>query len=728
MGKAHQKLNELTAWALSGLLAFAILTLWIRDPRPLAIFQVSVLMLAALRLAIDRGAVLHPVLAPIGGMLCAGLLQLAAGRTAYRWETTGAVLNWATHLAIAWLALQTFGDARRRDWWLTRWAIFAIVLSAAALLQLFTTPGKVFWLFDSGYQDLVFGPFVYHNRYAQFVELLLPIVLYRAISDREHSQLWLLGGGVMFAGVIASVSRAGSALLIVEIVAVLVCAAAQGLLTRRTMWVAVGQVTGVAVVWGTIAGWSGIIERLVTLDLLADWRFGYYQSSFAMIRDHPLWGSGLSTWPVIYPQYALFDPGLFVNAAHSDWLQWTVEGGAPAALLMIGFVAALARGAVQSIWGIGVFTVLAHAMFDYPMQDAAFASLVFASAGIVAAERASFLRTRFKAVMVEGKSKLVKRVTVLPLLALLICLSAQAQNRPVSAISPMGDAGAANLPGQKIGPNDLIAISVYDAPEFTRTVRVSAEGLLALPMLSSGVRASGLLPAELEKAIAAKLSDEGILVKPVVMVTVAEYHSRPISVMGAVRKPVTLQAVGRITVLDALARAEGLSPDAGPEILLTRIRANANGEPVRDVTRIPVRELIDQAKPELNIVLTGDEEIRVPEAWKFYVVGNVKRPGAYAVKDAKTSTVLRALALAEGVGPFPQRVAYIYRAEPDGARREIAVELAKLIDRKTEDVTLLADDVLYIPENKGKKNAVAALEKASGFGLATASGVLIWRR
>ena len=148
-------------------------------------------------------------------------------------------------------------------------------------------------------------------------------------------------------------------------------------------------------------------------------------------------------------------------------------------------------------------------------------------------------------------------------------------------------------------------------------MRVSAEGLLALPMLSSGVRASGLLPAELEKAIAAKLSDEGILVKPVVMVTVAEYHSRPISVMGAVRKPVTLQAVGRITVLDALARAEGLSPDAGPEILLTRIRANANGEPVRDVTRIPVRELIDQAKPELNIVLTGDEEIRVPDVDKM---------------------------------------------------------------------------------------------------------------
>lgn len=714
------------------LLAYAVLTLWIKDVRALAAFQTGVLALAAVRMAAERRFALDPFLAPVAGLLLLGLAQLSTGRTVYPWNTAGAVLNWSVHLAIAYVAYAAFGNNDLRDRWLTRWAVFAVALSVVAMLQLFTTPGRVFWLFDSGYRDLVLGPFVYHNRYAQFVELFLPIALYRAISDRAKAPLWLLGAGVMFAGVIASVSRAGVVIVALEVIAVLACAVQQGLLRKRTLWVAAGQMAGVAIVWGAVAGWSGIVERLLTLNALEDWRFAYYQSSLAMIRDHALWGTGLGTWTVVYPEYAVFDPGLFVNAAHSDFLQLGAEGGVPAILLLGAFIALLARGIVQSVWGVGLFAVLAHAIFDYPLQDAAFASLVFAFAGVVASEYASFRRTRFRAVMVEGESEMVKRITVLPVLALLILAAApaaRAQSKPVSVMGPMGDAGAANLPGQRIGGDDLLAISVYDAPEFTRTVRVSPEGFLTLPMLSAKIRAAGLLPPELEKAIAARLSEEGILVKPVVMVTVAEYHSRPISVMGAVRKPVTFQAVGRMTVLDALARAEGLSQDAGPEIVLTRIRTDATtGEPKREMTRIPVRSLIDDADPALNVFLTGDEEIRVPEARRVYVVGDVKKPGAFPVKDANTTTVMRALALAEGIGPFPQKVAFIYRAEgATGARHEITVELAKLMDRKAPDIALQADDVLYIPEARAKKNAVAAMEKAASFGLATASGVLIWR-
>ena len=86
------------------------------------------------------------------------------------------------------------------------------------------------------------------------------------------------------------------------------------------------------------------------------------------------------------------------------------------------------------------------------------------------------------------------------------------------------------------------------------------------------MRAEGRLPRELEASIAEALKTEEILVDPVVKVTVAEYHSRPISVMGAVKKPVTFQAVGAMTLLDALARAEGLSDLAGTEVLFTRGR------------------------------------------------------------------------------------------------------------------------------------------------------------
>jgi polysaccharide export outer membrane protein len=301
-------------------------------------------------------------------------------------------------------------------------------------------------------------------------------------------------------------------------------------------------------------------------------------------------------------------------------------------------------------------------------------------------------------------------------------------NRPATPLGPMGDAGQANLPGQRIGPNDLLAISVYDAPEFTRTVRVSAEGFIRLPMVGDALKAEGLLPSELETAIAGTLVTEGLFVKPVVMVTIAEYASRPISVMGAVKKPITFQAMGRVTILDALARAEGLATEAGPFLVFTQYRKDSEGKESRIVTRIELRELIDQAKPELNALLTGGEEIRVPEARKIFVTGNVKKPGAYPVRDAQGLTVLKAVALAEGVSPFPQRYAYIYRPDESGqGKKEIQVEFAKIIERKAVDIALEPDDVLYIPEDRMKKNAFTATEKVVTFGIATVSGMLIWR-
>src|SRR6185312_3585341 len=175
-----------------------------------------------------------------------------------------------------------------------------------------------------------------------------------------------------------------------------------------------------------------------------------------------------------------------------------------------------------------------------------------------------------------------------------------------------------NLPIQKIGADDLIAVSVYDAPELTRTIRVNPEGLIRMPMLKDPIHAAALLPSQLETVIADALKTAELITDPYVTVTVVEYHSHPVSVMGAVRKPVTFQAVGDVTLLEALARAEGLSPEAGLEILVSR--------PEEMIRRIPVRALIDAADPQMNMRLLGGEEIRVPEASKIYVVGNVKRP------------------------------------------------------------------------------------------------------
>lgn len=292
----------------------------------------------------------------------------------------------------------------------------------------------------------------------------------------------------------------------------------------------------------------------------------------------------------------------------------------------------------------------------------------------------------------------------------------------VLRLSGQGDAGGANLPAQPIGATDLLAISVYGAPELTRTVRVSDDGLIRLPILRQKIEVRGRMPAQVETLLTEALIEEGILVDPAVTVTIAEYHSRPISVAGAVKAPLTFQALGKTTLLEALTRAQGLSEEAGPEILLTR-PAELGGAPL--VERIPVKKLIDAADSVWNVTLTGGEEVRVPQAGRVFVAGNVKHPGAFRVDNGGETTVLKAVALAEGLAPFATKAAYIFRPGGEIGRTEIPVELSKIMDRKSADVALEANDILYIPDNRGRRTAMNAIEKAIGFATGTASGVLI---
>jgi len=278
-------------------------------------------------------------------------------------------------------------------------------------------------------------------------------------------------------------------------------------------------------------------------------------------------------------------------------------------------------------------------------------------------------------------------------------------------VRPAPEPSGANLPAQRIGANDLVAVSVYDVPELTRTVRVGADGLMRLPMLKQRIKAEGLMPSELEAAIASALVAEQLIVDPFVTVTIAEYNSRPISVAGAVKQPLTFQASGPVTLLEAITKAGGLAPEAGPEILVSRAQSAPDGSVTALVQRVLVKGLIDAADPAMNITLIGGEEIRVPEVGKVYVIGNVKRPGAFAVQGGVESTVLKMLALSEGLTPYASKDAYIYRREANGGKNEIQIPLSKIMERKAPDMPLLANDILYVPDNKTRRMTLGALEK-----------------
>jgi polysaccharide export outer membrane protein len=273
----------------------------------------------------------------------------------------------------------------------------------------------------------------------------------------------------------------------------------------------------------------------------------------------------------------------------------------------------------------------------------------------------------------------------------------------------------ANLPPRAIEAGDLLAISVYGSPDLSRSVRVSGEGSIRLPMLKQVVEARGVLPADLEQRIGVALAAAGVLVDPSVVVTIAEYALRPIRVAGAVRHPLTFETSAPVSLLEALTRAEGLSAEAGAEILVTHAGVTR---------RIAVKDLIEAADPAANLTLTGGEDVRVPEAGRVFVVGNVKKPGAFPVGATARTSVLKALALAEGLAPFSTKQAYIYRPA-DGSKQEIAVELRKILERKAPDVELLAGYIFYIPDNRSGRVTASVLEKVVSFAAGTASGAVI---
>ncbi len=306
-----------------------------------------------------------------------------------------------------------------------------------------------------------------------------------------------------------------------------------------------------------------------------------------------------------------------------------------------------------------------------------------------------------------------------PIILLLSATAALAQTKTSAPFDSLG----ANLPTQSIGANDLLSIAIYDSPELSRTVRVSPTGFIKLPMLASPLKVTGKLPLELESIIAAALIKAEILISPVVSVGVAEYNSRPINITGAVRNPLTFQAIGTTRLLDAISKAGGLSENAASEILVT---TKASDELPRSVKHISIKELFLASKPELNLPLSGGEEISVPTAGRVFILGNVKRPGAFPLRDASEGTILQMLALAEGLTSFSTREVYIYRLAADGLRSEIAVNLESILKRKAPDVAVLPDDILHIPDNKNRRLGMAAIEKLLLFGSTAGATALIY--
>jgi len=311
---------------------------------------------------------------PFAGIVAVGCLQLWKGWTVYPFATGQDLLRWAVYGVVFFLAFQLFGDEGSDRQFRRLFLIFALIVAVVSLLQWFASNGKIFWLFDTP-EEAGMGPFLNRDHYSTFVAVALPMGLVEIFRHRQQRWLFAIVSAALYASVIAGASRAGFVLVTVELVLLFFVLEFSGRIA--------GAAVGLILVFGTVVGWGNLYDRLNLPDPYAG-RREVASASVKMLETDPVHGYGLGTWTTVYPAFAEKDFGVFVNAAHNDWLQWGSDGGVP----MLACILALFAGSLailrKSPWALGVPIAFLHGLIDFPMQGRFLPVVVFLVFGIAA--------------------------------------------------------------------------------------------------------------------------------------------------------------------------------------------------------------------------------------------------------------------------------------------------------------------------------------------------------
>jgi polysaccharide export outer membrane protein len=274
----------------------------------------------------------------------------------------------------------------------------------------------------------------------------------------------------------------------------------------------------------------------------------------------------------------------------------------------------------------------------------------------------------------------------------LLLVAADAATGPLPQSFAQGPAG----PGQeyRVGPKDVLRITVYGHEDLTRQVVVAPDGSIQFPLVGD-VRVEGLTPGGIEVRLRDLLGRD-YLVDPQVSVSVQEYRSQMVFVLGEVQKAGTYPLTGHTTLLDVLSRAGGPDKGAGRQVVIVRFpRAEgplAPGAAGSLTLRADLKRLLDGDARE-NLVLQNGDTVYVPKLTSFFVLGEVLRQGAYAME--KETTALEAVTLAGG---FTDRAApsgaKILRKRPDGSQESLDVDLTSA---QARDLYLVEGDTLLVP-------------------------------
>ena len=252
----------------------------------------------------------------------------------------------------------------------------------------------------------------------------------------------------------------------------------------------------------------------------------------------------------------------------------------------------------------------------------------------------------------------------------------------------------------RIGPGDVLRISVFGLDDLTRRVRVSRDGSVSLPLLGN-LQLVGLTPTEAESSVASKLTAGQLVNDPQVTVFVEEYVSRGISIQGAVNRPGVFQMIEQRTLLEMLGHAGGLSGKetdrAGQRIFVLRTKTGGAQQRIE----VDSGRLIDEGDASLNMLLRPGDVVMVPHAKKLrvYVTGAIENPGHIEYLSSEGITVLQAITAAGGPTERSNlRRVHILRRGADGAQLRIPVNVKQIQKGRADDPLLESNDTVVVGE------------------------------
>ncbi len=249
-----------------------------------------------------------------------------------------------------------------------------------------------------------------------------------------------------------------------------------------------------------------------------------------------------------------------------------------------------------------------------------------------------------------------------------------------------------------IGPRDILQITVWGQPDLTeKKYSVSTEGTIVFPLIGD-VRAAGLTEAQLGQKLVDMLGKD-YLVNPQVLVSVAEYKSKRVLVLGEAEKPGAYPLTGEITVLEVISQAGGFSKNSGKQLVLVRPqqRVASAGQTLPAGTTIRRLNIdkIQAGDTSENIQVEAGDTIFIPKVNSFFALGEVTKPGAYALE--KETTILEGVTIAGG---FTNKAAAagtkVIRKLPDGRQDTLAVDLSGA-DPANREFKIQDGDTILVP-------------------------------